>query len=308
MPCATWYKGRMFSKCLALGAALPLLALAAPKVRPEMLVSTEWLAQHLKDPKVVVLHVSRDRAVYDAGHIPGARLLPYADLLVTRDGVPNELPPVADLKALFERAGVSDGSRIILYADDMVLPATRCYFTLDYLGHGSRASLLDGGLQKWRAEGRTLSKDAPQATAGRLTPRPRPELVASLAAMKDLSLVAAKGGRPGAVLVDARAAEEYAGAKPPAGMAAGHIPGAVNVLWGQAQVSRDDITLKPVAELRNLYESAGVTPNRPAVAYCNSGIQATHAYFTLKYLGYDVRLYDGSMSEWSGAKAPVEKE
>jgi thiosulfate/3-mercaptopyruvate sulfurtransferase len=295
----------MFGRFAAFALALPVVFLGAPKLRPEMVVSTEWLAQHLKDPNVVVLHVSRDRAVYDAGHIPGARLLPYSELLVTRAGVPNELPPAADLKALFERAGVSDSSRIILYADDMVLPATRCYFTLDYLGHGSRASLLDGGIQKWRSEGRALSKDAPQVTAGRLTPRPRPELVVSLQAMKDLSAAAAKA-EAGTVLVDARAAEEYSGAKPPAGASAGHIPGAVNVLWGQAMVSRDNIAFKPEADLRKLYESAGVTPNRPAVAYCNSGVQATHTYFTLKYLGYSVRLYDGSMSEWSAAKEPVE--
>jgi thiosulfate/3-mercaptopyruvate sulfurtransferase len=106
--------------------------------------------------------------------------------------------------------------------------------------------------------------------------------------------------------VDARSAEEYSGAQASAGVSAGHIPGAVNVLWGQAQVSRDSSALKPEAALRKLYESAGVTPGRPAVTYCNSGVQATHAYFTLKYLGYNVRLYDGSMSEWSAAKAPVE--
>lgn len=298
----------MFSKCLALGAALPLLVFAAPKVRTEMLVSTDWLARHLNDRNVVVLHVSRDRAVYDGGHIPGARLLSYSDLLVTREGVPNELPPVADLKKLFEHAGVTNRSRIVLYADEMVLPATRAYFTLDYLGYGKNAALLDGGLQKWRAEGRTLSQDAPQVSPGRLTPRPRPELVVSLQAMIDLSSAATKTPSGGTALVDARAAEEYAGAKPPAGLAAGHIPGAVNVLWGQAQMSRDNVTLKPVAELRKLYESAGLTPRRPVVAYCNSGIQATHAYFTLKYLGYDVRLYDGSMSEWSAAKAAVEKQ
>src|SRR5690242_12699927 len=140
---------------------LPLLAAAAPALRSDMLVTTAWLAQHLKDPNVVVLHVSRDRMAYDAGHIPGARFLGLSDLVVTREGILNELPPAAALKTVLERAGVSDDSRVILYGDTSVLPATRAYFTLDYLGHGARAALLDGGLPKWTTESRPLGKNAP---------------------------------------------------------------------------------------------------------------------------------------------------
>src|SRR5882757_2777190 len=151
---------------------LPLLAAAAPATRSDMLVSTAWLAQHLKDANLVIVHVSRDRTAYDAGHIPGARFLALSDFVVTRDGILNELPPAAALKTVFERLGISDDSRVILYGDASVLPATRAYFTLDYLGHGDQAALLDGGLEKWRAEGRTLSKDATVAAAGNFTPHP----------------------------------------------------------------------------------------------------------------------------------------
>src|SRR4051794_1392241 len=126
----------MISRALGFTVVLPLLAAAAPALRSDMMVSGDWLAQHLNDPKIVILHVSRDRNAYDAGHIPGARFVSLTDLAVTREGVLNELPPVDSLKTVFERAGVSDDSRVILYGDVSVLPATRAYFTLDYLGHG----------------------------------------------------------------------------------------------------------------------------------------------------------------------------
>src|SRR5947209_2588369 len=145
---------------------LALASLTAAATRPDMLVSTDWLAKHLTDSKVVVLHVSGNRTAYDAGHLPGARFVPLSDLAITRDGIPNELPPAADLKKVLEAAGVSDDTRVIFYSDTSVLPATRAFFTLDYLGHGDQAALLDGGLEKWRGEGRTLTKDAPAAVQG----------------------------------------------------------------------------------------------------------------------------------------------
>jgi thiosulfate/3-mercaptopyruvate sulfurtransferase len=275
-----------------------------------MLVSTDWLAQHLKDPKLVVLHVSRDRKAYDAGHIPGARFLALSDIAVTRDGILNELPPAAALKNLFERAGVSDDSRIILYSDTNVLPATRAYFTLDYIGHGEAAALLDGGLPKWTEESRPLAKDSPEVKQGSLTLRPRPEIVVDINSMKDLSFAAANAPAASPVLVDARTAEEFKGSTQASSEIPrpGHIPGAANVFWMQGQASKSDMSLLPEAGLRHLYESAGVTPDRPAVTYCNTGMQASQSYFTLKYLGYDARMYDGSFSEWSNAKdSPVQK-
>ncbi|MGP0075027.1 MAG: sulfurtransferase [Bryobacteraceae bacterium] len=286
-----------------------LIAVAAPAVRSDMLVSTAWLAQHINDPNIVLLQVSRDHTAYDAGHIPGARFLALSDIAVTRDGILNELPPAAALKTVFERVGVSDDSRVILYGDASVLPATRAYFTLDYLGHGATA-LLDGGLHKWTAESRPLAKETPEVRQGRLTPRPRPEVVVDINAVKDLSFAATNAPASSPVLVDARTAGEFAGTTAASSEIPrpGHIPGAANLYWMQTQVSKDDMSLLSEADLRKLYESIGVTPDRPVVTYCNTGMQASQSYFTLKYLGYDTRMYDGSFSQWSAAKdADVQK-
>ena len=288
---------------------LSLVASAASAVRSDMLVSTAWLAQHLTDPNIVILQVSRDRATYDGGHIPGARFLALSDIVVTRDGILNELPPAAALKSVFERAGVSDDSRVILYGDASVLPATRAYFTLDYLGHGATA-LLDGGLHKWTAESRPLAKETPEVKQGRLTPRPRPEVVVDINAVKDLSYAATNAPASSPALVDARTAGEFAGTTAASSEIPrpGHIPGAANLYWMQTQASKDDMSLLSEADLRKLYESLGVTPDRPVVTYCNTGMQASQSYFTLKYLGYDTRMYDGSFSQWSAAKdADVQK-
>lgn len=278
---------------LALTAAAS--AVAGPRL--DMLVSTDWLAGRLNDPNVVVLHVARDRAHYDAGHIPGACLVPWSELVTTRNGVANELPPVADLRKLFERCGVTDDSRIVLYGDTLVLSATRAYFTLDYLGHGGHAALLDGGLEKWRAEQRPVSKEEPPARQGHLRPRIRPDVVVGLDQMRDLSWLAASVPSPDVLLIDSR----------PPGDFAKHIPGAVNLYWPGALTSREMPTLRPLADVQRMYEAAGVAPGRTVVTYCMSGVQATHSYFVLKYLGYDARLYDGSFSEWSRAKdAPIQ--
>jgi thiosulfate/3-mercaptopyruvate sulfurtransferase len=290
----------MTTKTLATFLVLPLMAAAAPAVRSNMLVTTDWLGQHLNDPKMVVLHVSANRAAYDAGHIPGARFMALPDLAVTRDGIPNELPAPADLKKVIEAAGVSDDSRVILYSDASVLPATRAYFTFDYLGHGDQAALLDGGLEKWRSEGRTLTKDAATAAQGRFTPRPKPDLVVPMEAVKRMSSKPGSSSSP-EVLLDVRAAANFRGEK------GSHIPGAVNAFWMENQASRENQALQPEAALRALYEKLGITPDRKVVTYCNSGMQASQSYFTLKYLGYDVRMYDGSMSEWTAKGAPVEK-
>ncbi len=259
-----------------------LAVLAAGAPRSSMLVSTDWLAQHLADPQVVVVHVAREKASYDAGHIPGARLLPYRELVITRDGIPNELPPVADLQRLLEGVGLSNQTRIVLYGDLLGLSATRAYFTLDYLGCAGRAALLDGGLEKWRAEQRPITTETPQWKPGRLKVRARPEVVASLEAVRRPA--------PGVILLDTRPQADYG---------AGHIPGAAHLYWQDGLVSKANPALRPPEELRRLYEAAGLKPGSRVTTYCGSGVQATQAYFTLKYLGYRVALYDGSMTEWT---------
>ncbi len=285
----------MSIRTLATFFASAILAVAAS--RPDMLVTTDWLAQHQNDAKVVILHVAANRTAYDAGHIPGARFVALGDLAVTKDGIPNELAPAADLKRVLEAAGVSDDTRVILYSDAAVLPATRAYFTLDYLGHGDHAALLDGGLEKWKGEGKTLSKDAPAPAQGHLTPHPKPELIVSMDAVKQISAKPASSE----VLLDVRPAADYKGEK------GSHIPTAINAFWMENQASRENQSLRTEAELRKLYETLGVSPDKRVVTYCNSGMQATQSYFTLKYLGYDVRLYDGSMSEWNAKGGTTEK-
>lgn len=278
------------------------VTLCSAGTRSEMLVSTEWLAGHLNDPNLVILHVTRERPAYELGHIPGARFIALSDLVVTRDGVLNELPPAADLKKAFEAAGVSDTSRVIIYTEGTVLPATRTWFTLDYLGFTSHAALLDGGFQKWKSENRVISKDAPSVTPGHFTPRPRPEVLAGIGPVKDLSW-AAVSGTASAVLLDSRTAEEFRGERAASEITRpGHIPGAVNLFWQQDAANKENPALRPEAELRKAYEAAGLTTDKPVVTYCNTGMQATESYFTLKYLGYDARMYDGSYSEWSSAK------
>jgi len=187
---------------------------ANPAAGSKLLVQTDWLAAHLSDSNVVVIHVAPSRAAYEAGHIPGARFLPASDVAVTRNGVPNQLPASDVLKSAFERVGVSNKSHVILYGDMLGLFAARAYFALDYLGHGDHAALLDGGLEKWKAEHRQVSTAVPVVQAGSLTVKPHSQLIADLPSMQRIA------GDKQAVLIDARPPEEYSGARPSDGVRA----------------------------------------------------------------------------------------
>ena len=285
--------------CLCISLQLTITAQpksAAPKVRAEMLVTTDWLAKHLTDKNVFVLHVARERKPFDDGHIPGARFVALNDLLMTREGVANELPPVEHLQRLFETLGIGDDGRIVIYGENNGLAAARAFFTLDYLGHGNRAALLDGGVEKWKAEKRELQTQAGTPVAAKFTPRLRPGVLVKLDAMRDLSWVAANVSGANVAIIDARPEEQYLGTP---NQRSGHIPGAANLYWMKHLTSASDLTLKPVTELQKMFAEAGLKPDQKVVTYCNSGMQASHAYFTLKYLGYDVSMYDASFSEWS---------
>lgn len=271
---------------------------AVPPLRSSMIVTTDWLADHLRDPKVVVLHIARNRSAYDEGHIPGARFVLLSDIAITKNGVPNELPPVADLKKVFENAGVGDDSRVILYGELQGLLAARAYFTLDYLGHGDRAALLDGGIEKWRGEERPVTTDVPEIKAARFTPKVNEKVLVTLPEVRRIA-----HGKSNSVLIDARPADEYSGEKSGDSVTrAGHIPGAKNLFWMQNVESKENPELKPPPELRPMWKAAGATPGKRIVTYCRTGIQASYAYFTAKFLGYDAAMYDGSFLEWSNAK------
>jgi thiosulfate/3-mercaptopyruvate sulfurtransferase len=285
-------------------AALPLQA----QKRAEMLVSADWLAKNLKANDLTILHVAAQKSSYEKGHIEGARFLAWSELTATRGGFPNELPPVEDLQKLFTRLGLGNSGRIVVYGDQQGLMAARLFFTLDYLGHGSRVALLNGGLEKWQAEKRGVSTAEPVFAPADFTPRVDAKTVTFLQTVRDVSWLVSKGAAKDTLLLDARPPDEYSGAKPGDGIKRpGHIPGAVNLFWMDNLASRENPVMKSRAELQKLYQSKGFVPGKRVIAYCRTGGQASHAYFTLKYLGYDAVMYDGSFIEWSSAAdTPVE--
>jgi thiosulfate/3-mercaptopyruvate sulfurtransferase len=283
-----------------LAGALQAQAKSKPTVRAQMLVSTDWLAKNLNHPNVVVIQVGREQKDYFAGHIPKARFLPLNALVITRDNKANELPPIDKLQKLFANLGVNNDSRVVLYGDNYNLLAARAYFTLDYLGFGDRAALLDGGLDKWKAEKRPLSNEVFEIKTGNFTPRVNPNVIAVRDVVRDVSWATANLDAPNYALIDARPNDEYTGAKADATLAkVGHIPGAVSIYWMDKNlVSKENPVLKSSKELRQIYEAAGATKDKKVVSYCRTGVQATHTYFVAKYLGYDVAMYDGSFTEW----------
>jgi len=297
-------RNTLFATLICL-VVISLAAVNATGSQPgsKLLVQTTWLAAHLNDSNVVILHVAPNRTSYEAGHIPGARFLLLSDVAVTRNGLPNQLPVVDALKAAFERVGIGDKSRVVIYGDMNGLFAARAYYALDYLGRGNRVTLLDGGLEKWKMEHRNLSTDVPVAKLGSLKVKPRPELLVELAAMKQI--VSDKDS----TLIDARPPDEYSGMRPGDGVPrGGHIPGAKNVFWMDNLLAKDSPTLKPASEILEKYTAAGVKHGVKLVVYCRTGLQAAHDYFTLKLLGFNPVLYEGSFIEWSNAPGtPVEK-
>ena len=286
----------VFSLVILCAFAVPI---AAQKTNSKMLVSTSWLAKNIN--KTVVLHVGKDRKRYDTGHIQNARFVAWNEITTTRNGVPNELPPIEKLQKVFNEIGVGNAKRIIIYGDNSGLFAARAFFTLDYLGHGNRVALLNGGLEKWTAEGRKTSTKTVKSKSVRFTPNPRVKKVTFLDTVKDVSWSVKNINASKVALVDARPNLQYTGEVPGKGVTrGGHIPGAKNLFWMNNIVNKENPVMKPKSELRKLYQSSGIRRNKTVVVYCRSGGQASHAYFTLRYLGYDVVMYDGSFFEWSG--------
>jgi thiosulfate/3-mercaptopyruvate sulfurtransferase len=272
-------------------------ATKAPTTNP-MVVSSDRLAGMSGTSSLVILHISRDRTSYDQGHILGARLIQLNQLAVSRDGNDNELPSVQQLKDVFEAAGVSSNSRVVLYDDAQGLLAARAYFTLDYLGVGSRTALLDGGLEKWIADGRTLDRTSPTFVRGNIKPVVRRGIVVQYSQMREL---AAQAIRPGSrvVLIDARSPQQFGPGTSLNAKDGGHIPGSKNVFWMDTLEKAPGAVFRSADSIQSTYRNAGVRPGSKVIVYCNTGVQASHAYFTLKWLGYDVALYDGSFQDWA---------
>jgi thiosulfate/3-mercaptopyruvate sulfurtransferase len=290
---------------IAFALAILVVTFSSPvecKVRESMIVSTDWLSKHLNDASLVLLHVG-DKKEYDAAHIPGAQFIQLSDISAPRgQGLILELPSVEQLKAAFEKFGVSDDSRIVIYfGKDWVSPTARIYFTLDYLGLGDRASILDGGMLVWQAENRPVTAEVRAPKVGSIAPRPNTKLVV------DATWVSANLNKPGVAILDARASKFYTGAEAGQMPRAGHILGAKSIPFSTLVEDGNNKFKSPEA-LRQLFTAEGVKPQDSVATYCHIGQQASLLYFVARYLGYDAHLYDGSFDDWSRRpELPVEK-
>ncbi len=279
---------------LALVLAVPPVVAQTPQ--GPMLVTTAWVAEHLRDPNLVLLHVG-PRAGYDTLHIAGARYVELGDVAVRDADRILELPAAAALDSALEAKGIGDDSRVVVYqSSEWFTPATRVYLTLVWAGLGERASLMDGGLAAWLRERRPVSAEAPAIRPGRLTVRPRADVVVTAAWVADHHSDAA------VAIVDARNERFYLGNYPsrPEEPRVGHIPGAYNVPFPSMVDSLG--YLKRPDQLRDLFRSVRAEPGDTVVSYCHIGQQATLVWFGARLAGYAARLYDGSFTEWSNLR------
>jgi thiosulfate/3-mercaptopyruvate sulfurtransferase len=280
-------------------AAAAVASLAASAIgaqrnpRAELTVTAAWLARHLKDPDLVLLHVG-DRTEYDKAHIPGARYAGQRDVSVSSmdhdKGLMLELPTPDSLRSQLAALGISDRSRVVVYyGNDWVSPATRILFTLDHAGFGDRSALLDGGMNAWKEAGLPLTAEAPAARVGQLSPLKVKPLVVGV------DYVKANLGAKSFHLVDGRAAVFYDGVEE-GNNRKGHVPGARNIPF--TEVTDDKLRLKSPEALTRLFTDAGIGPGDTVVAYCHIGQQATAVLFAARTLGHPVLLFDGSFQEW----------
>ena len=263
-----------------------------PKLQKSLIVSTAWLAGHLKDDSLVLLQVG-EQGEYTTAHIPGAQFIQLSDISTPRgQGLALELPSLAQLKTTFEKLGVRDKSRIVVYfGKDWVTLTARVFLTLDYLGLGDRTSILDGGLPAWRAEGRPVTTEVRPPAPGNFTPRANKQIVV------DAVWVSSNLKSPGVMILDARASKFYTGEEVGRMPRGGHIPGAKNIPFDS--VVEDSNKFKSFETLRQLFNTAGVKPGDSVTTYCHIGQQASLLYFVARYLGYEAHLYDGSFEDWS---------
>jgi thiosulfate/3-mercaptopyruvate sulfurtransferase len=280
-------------------AAFALLLASAP-LRAQapaapLLVSSAWLADHMRDPGLVILHVGND-ASFTQGHIPGARLIPFASFSVEKNGLSTEMPDEAVFKDLLEAAGVSRDSRIVIYttANPPTL-ASRLYVTLDQFALAANASLLDGSLPVWKAENRAVSTDAAGTLArGAVQLRPRSDVVVDYQFVLDRL-----GNQKGTTVLDARDEPFWSGAQQNMQRAArpGRVPSAINIPFSKLVDASGHIL--PVEQITALFRQAGVQPGQPVVTYCHVGQQASLLFFAARLAGHDVKIYDGSYEDWS---------
>ncbi len=268
--------------------------------RPEALVSTEWVAQHLGDPDVRIVEVDEDILLYRQGHVPGAVEIDWHTELQQRDR--RDFVSAEAFADLMERKGISNDTTVVLYGDKSNWWAAYALWFFKYNGHAD-VRLMNGGRQKWVAEGRELTTEEPQVARGRYRV---PYRDASIRAFShDVLQHLFKVGSGEGALVDVRSPQEFSGEKlhmpeyPQEGaVRGGHVPGAANLPWAKAV--NEDGTFKARSELEELYAGEGVTADKDVITYCRIAERSSHTWFVLKYLlGYpNVRNYDGSWTEW----------
>jgi thiosulfate/3-mercaptopyruvate sulfurtransferase len=275
---------------------------------PETLVSTQWAADHLNDPKIRLVEVDVDTSAYDQGHIAGAVGWNWQSQL--QDNIRRDLIDQSALESLLGQSGISNDTTILLYGDNNNWFAAYALWQLKYYGHKD-VRLINGGRKKWVEEKRPLTTEPTKVAATKYRAAGPDE---SIRARKE-DVFRFLDKKAPAQLVDVRSADEFTGKViAPPGMSetaqrGGHIPGAANVPWAQA--ADEDGTFKSAEALKALYEGKGVTGKNEVIAYCRIGERSSHTWFVLKYLlGYDnVKNYDGSWTEWGNlVGAPIEKE
>ncbi|WP_171097770.1 3-mercaptopyruvate sulfurtransferase [Ruegeria sp. HKCCD7255] len=267
---------------------------------PKTLVSTDWLAAHMKDPDLRILDGSwylpsqnRDaKAEYDAGHIPGARFFDIDDISDHRSDLPHMAPPVEKFMSRLRAMGVGDGHQVVVYDGAGLMSAARVWWLFRLMGQENIA-VLDGGLPKWQAEGREIEDLPPVIRDRHMTVRVQNHLV------RDVTQVSAASKLADHEIIDARAAARFAGTtpEPREGLRSGHIPGSRNVPF--TDLLNKDATMKSPDACRAVFEAAGVDLSKPAITSCGSGVTAAILSLALERMGKkDHSLYDGSWAEW----------
>jgi thiosulfate/3-mercaptopyruvate sulfurtransferase len=278
-------------------------------VHPEVLVSTDWVEQHLEDPNVRLIESNEDTLLYASGHIPGAVHVDWTSDL--NDQIRRDYITADGFEKLMSRIGATRDTTVIFYGDKNNWWACYAFWVFQLFGH-TNAKVMDGGRVKWQKELRPLTRDVPHYTPTQYKAQPRSD-AAHRAFRDDVMQHVAKKGQ----LVDVRSPEEYSGTRmhmpdyPNEGaLRGGHIPGAKSIPWARA-INPEDGTFKTADELKALYcKDNGLSPEKDTIAYCRIGERSSHSWFALKYLlGFEnVRNYDGSWTEWGNmVNVPIEK-
>ena len=276
---------------------------------PEVLVSTEWVANHLNDPSIRLVESNEDQLLYPSGHIPGAVQVDWTHDL--NDQVRRDYLDKEDFEKLMSRIGATKDTTIVFYGDKSNWWATYAFWIFQLFGH-TNAKVMDGGRMKWEKEGRPMTRDVPQYPATQYKAPERDDK--KIRIFREQVLKHLHDHKP---MVDVRSVAEYTGERthmpeyPQEGvLRGGHIPGAKNVPWSRA-TNPEDGTFKNAAELRAIYEQEqGLKRDDDIVSYCRIGERSSHTWFALTYLlGYShVRNYDGSWTEWGNSVGlPIEK-